>query len=197
MASFGFYSDAALTQPLSTWTRFHTTDGALDPVDKQIWFGSTDGAKKAQAASNPGVDQIVLSIAYVYPARANSEPVTAGERRRLSTSNNRLYEANNNGTTAASAPIFPTTINDTVVDGSVTWKCLAYEDTTDEIKLAAVQANLGAATAGAPLNLGVTILGGVANAVSFWARATDPDLVVQTTTQLKLAVNTINESAYP
>lgn len=197
MASFGFFSDAALTQPLSTWTRFHTTDGALDPVDKQIWFGSTDGTKKAEAASNPGVDQIVLSIAYVHPARADTEPVVAGERRRLEPSNNRIYEATNNGTTASVPPVFPTTIGNTVVDGSVTWQCVAYEDSADELALANSSANLGAATPGDPLNLGVTIIGGVANAVSFWVRATDPDLVVQTTTQLKLAVNTINESAYP
>lgn len=197
MASFGFYSDAALTVPLTTWSRFHTTDGALDPVDKQIWFGSTDGAKQAQAASNPGVDQIVLSIAQVYPARQDLEPVVSGERRRLSVSNNRVYEATNNGTTAASEPVFPTNINDTVVDGSVTWKCVAWEDTPDELKLAANSAGLGAAVAGDPLNLGVTIIGGVANAVSFWVRAVDPDQVVQTTIQLKLAISTINESAYP
>ena len=197
MPSFAFYADAALTVPLSTWTRFHTTDGALDPVDKQIWFGSTDGTKKAQASSNPGVDQIAVSIGYVYPARANLEAVTAGEKRRLSTSNNRIYEAQGNGTTASSPPTFPTNINDTVVDGSVTWKTIAYEDTADELKLAADSASLGAATAGAPLNLGVTIIGGSANAATFWARATDPDMVVQTTTQLKLVISTINESAYP
>ena len=195
MPSFAFYADAALTVPLSTWTRFHTTDGALDPVDKQIWFGSTDGTKKAQASSNPGVDQIAVSIGQVYAARADLEAVTSGERRRLTTSNNRVYQATNNGTTAASPPIFPTNINDTVLDGSVTWQTVAYEDTTDELSLAALQANLGAATPGDPLNLGVTILGGVGNAATFWVRATDPDQVVQTTTQLKLVLNTINESA--
>ena len=195
MPSFNFYSDAALTTPLTTWTRFHTTDGLLDPVDKQIWFGSTDGTKKAQAASNPGIDQITVSIGRVYSVMATSAPVVAGERYYPAIANNRVYEAQNNGTTASIPPVYPTTIGNTVVDGSVTWQCVAYEDTPDELALAANQAGLGAATPGNPLNLGVTILGGVGNAATFWARATDPDQVVQTTTQLKLVLNTINESA--
>lgn len=197
MASFGFFADAALTQPLTAWTRFHTTDGALDPVDKQIWFGSNDSAKQVQAASAPGVDQITVSIGQLYPARADSEAIGTGERRRLDPSNNRIYEATNNGTTAATPPAFTTTVGATTVDGGVTWQCVGYEDTPDELKLADLQANLAAAVAGDPLNLGLTIIGGVGNAVSFWVRATDPDFVVQTTTQLSLAMNTLNETAYP
>ena len=94
-------------------------------------------------------------------------------------------------------PSFTTTVGATTVDGGVTWQCVGYEDTPDELKLAATQGGLAAAVAGDPLNLGLTIIGGVGNAVSFWVRATDPDFVVQTTTQLSLAMNTLNETAYP
>lgn len=197
MPSFQFYADPGLTTPLATWVRAHQTDGSLDPVDKQIWFGSPDGTKQAQAASNPGVDQITVSIGQLYAARANSAAVTTGERRRLSPSNNRVYEATNSGSTAASPPAFPTTIGATVVDGGVTWEAVAYEDTPDELSLAATSGGLAAATPGAPLDVGITILGGAANAVSFWARAVDPDAVVQTTTQLSIKVSTIEESAAP
>lgn len=197
MPSFQFYADPGLTTPLATWVRAHQTDGSLDPVDKQIWFGSPDGSKKAQAASNPGVDQITVSIGQLYAVRAGDEDVTTGERRRLSPSNNRVYEATNSGTTAASPPAFPTTINATVVDGGVTWRCIAYEDTPDELALAATSGGLAAATPGDPLEIGVTIIGGAANAASFWVRAIDPDMVVQTTTQLSIKVSTIEESAYP
>jgi hypothetical protein len=37
-----------------------------------------------------------------------------------------LYKATNTGTTAATAPVWPTTIGGTVVDGTVTWQAIGY-----------------------------------------------------------------------
>lgn len=64
--SFKFYHDAALTSEItsgSPLTATQETSGALGPVDKTIYFGSTVVGNKAQATTDPGVDPIVVSIA--------------------------------------------------------------------------------------------------------------------------------------
>lgn len=62
--TFGFFLDAGLTQPASSgMTINQADDGSTGAVDVQLWFGSTASGKKAQADSNPGVDNIVISIA--------------------------------------------------------------------------------------------------------------------------------------
>lgn len=63
--SFKFYHDFTLTQEITALdplTATQETTGALGPVDKTIYLGSTDAANKVQAVSNPGVDAIVVSI---------------------------------------------------------------------------------------------------------------------------------------
>lgn len=184
--SFAIFSDAALTAPITTLTLTHKMDGSLDPVKRQLWIGSTNALVKLQAASNPGVDPLTLSITQRHPARANSEVILTGDKRRISPTNNTVFQANNNGTTAASPPTWNTTIGATTVDGGVTWTAVSREDTPDEIRLALTEGGLAGASPGAGLSLGATILGGVSNAVSFWLQQTDPDATVQKTTQLAL-----------
>lgn len=63
--SFKFYHDSALTSEITSGnplTATQDTANALPDVDKTIYFGSTVTGNKAQANSNPGVDQIVLSV---------------------------------------------------------------------------------------------------------------------------------------
>lgn len=63
--SFKFFHDAALTQEITSGnplTATQETGGALGPVDKTIYFGSTTAGTKVQAVSNPGVDPIVIDI---------------------------------------------------------------------------------------------------------------------------------------
>lgn len=75
--SFKLYHDSALTQEitaLNPLTATQETSGLLGPVDKTIYFGSTNSANKIQAVSNPGVDAIVLSI--VDSATGSGSPAT-------------------------------------------------------------------------------------------------------------------------
>jgi hypothetical protein len=63
--SFTFYHDAALTEPitaLNPLTATQDTAGVLAAVDKTIYLGSTLTGNKIQAASDPGVDAIVVSV---------------------------------------------------------------------------------------------------------------------------------------
>ena len=158
MSTFAIYADASLTTPLATLSTSHRTDGSTDPVDAQVWIGSTTASKQLRAASNPGTDQIALTIVQKIPAWSAAASIASGAKRRPTTTNNRIYQAGGAGTTGASEPTWPTTIGATVVDNDITWTCIAYEDTHNEVKLATTQAGLAGATAGAGLNLGTTLL---------------------------------------
>lgn len=65
---FDLYIDAGLTTPLSGNVIFEEpVDHSLTPADVVLYLGSPDTGKKLQAKSNPGVDQIVVSIADASP----------------------------------------------------------------------------------------------------------------------------------
>lgn len=195
MSTFAFYADAALTTPLTTLTTQHLTDASTDPIDAQVWIGSTAASKQLRAASNPGVTQITLTITQKIAAWSSGAAVSAGAVRRPTTSNNRVYQAGGAGTTGASEPAWPTTIGATVVDNNITWTALADEDTPDEVRLATSLAGLAGATPGAGISLGTTLLSGVGNAQPVWVRVTNPDSNVQDQTHLRLETNDLREDA--
>ncbi len=58
---FGFFSDAALTTPISSALVFNQVAGASVPDDKVVYYGGTTGYQ-VKAKSNPGVDQITISV---------------------------------------------------------------------------------------------------------------------------------------
>lgn len=63
--TYAFYHDSALTTPVTTLDPVTATQDELDtlsPVDKQVWIGAPDAGLVAKAHSNPGVDEIVVSI---------------------------------------------------------------------------------------------------------------------------------------
>lgn len=59
--NFGFFSDAALTTPISTPLVFSQQIGVTAPDDKVVYYGGTTGYQ-VKAQSNPGVDQITVSV---------------------------------------------------------------------------------------------------------------------------------------
>lgn len=60
--SLGFFNDAALTVPVTTLTFIHAIDDSLPFVKQRVFLGSPTGTSTFQAASNPGVDDIEVSI---------------------------------------------------------------------------------------------------------------------------------------
>ncbi|MDX1816122.1 MAG: hypothetical protein R3180_00280 [Marinobacter sp.] len=56
------FSDAALSAVLTSLSVLQKTDGTTGPVDVVFYLGSNAVGKKIEASSNPGVDDIVLSI---------------------------------------------------------------------------------------------------------------------------------------
>jgi hypothetical protein len=60
--TLGFFSDAALTVPVTTLTFVHAIDDSLPFVKQRLYLGSPDATKYFQAASDPGVDDIEVSL---------------------------------------------------------------------------------------------------------------------------------------
>lgn len=65
--SFAFHSDAALTTPVAA--RLPFVQAVSDPVavDRVLYFGSRLSGRVCQAASDPGVDPVVVAIADANP----------------------------------------------------------------------------------------------------------------------------------
>jgi len=57
--SFAYYADAGLVTPITL--RYLADIIAADQPDVPIYYGSTDDTEKLQAASNPGVDALVMT----------------------------------------------------------------------------------------------------------------------------------------
>lgn len=60
--SLQFYSDAGLTTPATLISALQASDGSVAAVDRVVYLGSIAASTKFRASSNPGVDQIVVSI---------------------------------------------------------------------------------------------------------------------------------------
>lgn len=201
--SFKFYTDSGLTVAFSNLYQLtHQTDLSDNPQDFTLYFGSPNtgvSATELQAVSNPGVDQISLTPTdiegewtanHAYSLGAIIEPVTP---------NTFIYKVTTAGTSAAvTEPTWPTSIGSTVVDNTIIWTCYAKVHPATEIKLALTSGGLPGATAGALLNLGSTILSGVATAVPVHIRVTNTVATVNNNVgfpQLGLVINNVQETS--
>lgn len=86
--SLAFYQDAGLTTPATLLQATQAADGSAAAVDRVVYLGSTTAGKKFQAASDPGVDAISVSI-----ADAASGSSVAASAVRLATSSGGLGSA--------------------------------------------------------------------------------------------------------
>lgn len=196
--SFKLYTDSGLTTEYGgTTTLTHETDLSDNPQDIQLWFGSQLSTRKLEAQSNPSVDQVTLTPTDILDDWTATTAYITGYSVEPTVDNTYRYVATTGGTSGASEPTWPTTIGSTVVDGSVTWTCTAKSHQPTEIKLATTAAGLASATAGAALNLGATITGGVANAVEVNIRVTNAVTTVSSNTgypELSLFINAVVET---
>lgn len=135
--NFKVYKDSGLVQEMDPAAEAFDIGNGESPKQFQFWFGSTDAALKVQANSNPGTDQITVSV-------GDSNPGSGHE--------------------------------------------------TTAVKLATTQAGLATATAGAALDLGTVINGGVGNAAVVWTEVTDATGGTVSSAELYPALNELLES---
>ena len=137
--ALGFHTDAALTTPVSGNLQApQKTDGSTDPVVFELWLGDPDTGYDYEADSDPGTDQITVSISDSAPGTGHA---------------------------------------------------------TTEVKLATTVAGLASATAGASLNIGVTLVSGSANAQKICIEVDDATATVGTSTELSVGTNLLQKTA--
>lgn len=192
--SFQFFADAALTDLASPFPINHRIDGSGDPQDFLIYFGSLSSNRRVRADSNPGTDQIAVSIINATTLWAVATSKAVNDRVRTTAKNGFKYKCTVAGTThATTEPTWPTTIGNTVADNTVTWQCEEKLHESIEVKLAATSGGLGSATAGAALNLGTTVTSGTGNKKEVHMRVDDATAAIDIETELRLRTNTVIE----
>lgn len=65
--TFNYYAAAGLVT-LFDPALYQASDGSTGPLDVEFWIGSTDDTKQLQAASDPGIDNLVLTVTDSAPA---------------------------------------------------------------------------------------------------------------------------------
>ncbi len=112
-------------------------------------------------------------------------------------SNGLVYKCTTAGTADSSEPSWPTSgIGSTIVDNTAVWTLYAAHHPATEIKLALSNGALGAATPGAALSVGPTILGGTGNYVQVHIRVTNTVATVSNNTgneEIGLYLNAVIE----
>jgi len=197
--TFLLYADSGLTTSATTSLTVSAFNDLSDGYhDYMFYFGSTDTLQKLQATSNPGVDQVVFSPSYILPARTNSTAYSLGASVIPATANGYRYVCTTAGTTGSTVPTFGTTIGGTTTDGTVVWTLIAATSSINEIKLSLTSAGLAAATAGASLPIGNSLLSGPSNAIQFYMRVTNAVTTISNssaTPELGLSLNAVVQSA--
>lgn len=114
------YEDGTEIETLSTATGMC---GAVELIDSNNFSSASlfiaDGID-AWIINNAGV---VTRVDTRHLQWAGSTPTEAGDRRVPTTIGSYWYVAVTSGTTGTSEPTWPTTIGNTVTDGSITWRC--------------------------------------------------------------------------
>lgn len=65
--TYKFYSDAALTVPITAISAEQLADGSSNPVVKEVWLGDPEANFLIQEWNNPGVNNIEVSVGDTSP----------------------------------------------------------------------------------------------------------------------------------
>jgi hypothetical protein len=127
-AKINFASDTIKVMALSAYTVGTTQDTAQYLSD--VLAAATEATGTGTSGYTSG-GATLASKTLVYTAanswatqRANSTAYVVGDVVRPTTGNGYVYQAIVAGTSAGSAPTWPTVIGQTVTDGGVTWACM-------------------------------------------------------------------------
>lgn len=189
----GFFSDVGLSSQITSKPFTQKNDGTSDPLDAVVYFGLPNASKKVQADSDPGVDQITISISTAISSWVASTAYVVNDIMQPPTPNGYKYKCTVAGTSGASEPTYTTTIGSTFTDGTATWLCYDEIHQSSEIKIATSLAGLDSATGGASLDIGTTVNGGTPIAV--WMRAAQGVHPFGTSSDTKLSTVALAESA--
>jgi len=202
--TFNVFTDTGLTTGFSgVYDLIHQSDESDNPQDFVLYLGSLGSVglnsadSKIQAVSDPGVDDITISVVYILPEFIVSHAYTLGECVEPISPNGYRYKVTTAGTSASSSPSWPTSIGSTVTSGTCTFTCVSAKHAVTEITLGLSSGDLDTNTPGNPLALDNTILSGTSNKVAIYIRVENNVNTVGNNTatpELALSINNIFES---
>ena len=157
-----------------------------------LYFGSKTVGRQLGVQASSTDTKIKFSVAEANQAWAASKAVTAGKI--VQPENGFMYRAVKGGTTDTTAPVWPTTPDMAVDDGTTRWVNIGKAFDMSEFKLAASESGL---TSGLTvLNLPATINSGTA--IPVWFKATNTDAYLRsdaTDPIIRIQINKVTEKA--
>ena len=157
-----------------------------------LYFGSPVVNRKLEVQASSTDTNVKLNVAEANQAWQASKAVASGQI--VQPENGFMYRATKGGTTGTTAPIWPTTPDMAVDDGSTRWVNIGKAFDMSEFKLAASEAGL---TSGLTvLNLPATINSGAA--IPIWFKATNTDAYLRsdaTDPIIRIQINKVTEKA--
>ena len=193
--SFKFFTDEQMTTPLPVENGVPVLRIEFNGAESKagvLYFGSKTAGRQlgVQASSTDANPKLI--VAETNQAWVASKAVTAGKI--VQPENGYMYRASKGGATGSTEPIWPTTTDTGVDDGSTRWVNIGKAFDMSEFKLAASEAGL---TSGLTvLNLPATINSGTA--IPVWFKATNTDAYLRsdaTDPIIRIQINKVTEKA--
>lgn len=146
---------AAKSAQVAEWARLLVSlqrsppfPGGATPTVPTISEDAVDAVRQAKTLLLKALDECVIDGAYLTPTVWVLSTVVAKYAMRApTTANGYLYQATTGGTTSGTQPTWPTTVGDTVTDGSVVWENVgrtvqdAFESAFTQVKTEFAQIN--------------------------------------------------------
>lgn len=193
--SFQFYTDEQMTAPLPIENGkpvLRIEFNGAETKQGVLYFGSKLLGRQLTPQASSSDTNVKLLVAEANQAWVASKNVVAGQI--VQPENGFMYKASKGGTTGTTAPVWPTTPDMAVDDGTTRWVNIGKAFDISEFKLASSESGL---TSGLTvLNLPATINSGTA--IPVWFKATNTNAYLRsdaTDPIVRIQINKVTEKA--
>ena len=193
--TFKFWQDEAMTVPLPVENGAPVLRIEFNGAETKtglLYFGSKAIGRQLTVQTSSTDANPKLIVAETNQAWVASKAVTAGKI--VQPENGFMYRATKGGTTGATAPIWPTTTDTGVDDGTTRWVNIGKAFDMSEFKLALSESGLVSGLS--VVNLPAVVNSGVVYPIWFKATNTDPYLRSDSTDPIvRIQINKVTEKA--
>ena len=193
--SFKFWLDEAMTNALPIVNGKPVMRIEFNGAESKqgvLYFGSPVLGRQLTVQASSTDTNVKLNVAEANQAWQASKAVASGQI--VQPENGFMYRATKGGTTGTTAPVWPTTPDMAVDDGTTRWVNIGKAFDMSDFKLASSEAGL---TSGLTvLNLPATINSGTA--IPVWFKATNTDAYLRsdaTDPIIRIQINKVTEKA--
>ena len=193
--SFQFFIDEQMTTPLPVVNGKPVLRVEFNGAESKqgvLYFGSKSLGRQLTPQASSTDTNVKLNVAEANQTWQASKAVASGQI--VQPENGFMYRASKGGSTGTTAPVWPTTPDMAVDDGTTRWVNIGKAFDMSEFKLASSESGL---TSGLTvLNLPATINSGTA--IPVWFKATNTDAYLRsdaTDPIIRIQINKVTEKA--